>query len=383
MNLIVLFALLVGLDLGLIFMNIPPAINELMALYRVSYTQISLLISALLWSHALTQIPGGMVVDRLGMRRTMFVSLLCIGLGHALPLAAPSLGLAIMGRVLTGMGTGLSFVSIMKMVALYAPGGRSGAYQAFFAGCFSLGSIGAYLLLPHLVVLGWRWTYLLPGMFSWPLLVMLSALRLERRTGKPISPLPMGQILRIQAGWILGIYHALSYGSVLNLGNWIPSLLAEVRGDASAIHLAWGGALVMLISGLGRLAGGFVIFRVPSVLIANGSILILSILFLGLFLIPIPGVVLTLALLASWFASVNFGAFFHLASRATPPESLGTFFGFVNLLANMGAIGFTLMFGWFKDDRGSFSWGFAVLAGLSLVAFALGRRPLRRKFQEE
>ena len=52
--------------------------------------------------------------------------------------------------------------------------------------------------------------------------------------------------------WVLGIYHALSYGSMLSLGNWIPSLLAEVSFQQTATQLAWGGALVMLVSGLSR-----------------------------------------------------------------------------------------------------------------------------------
>jgi nitrate/nitrite transporter NarK len=89
------------------------------------------------------------------------------------------------------------------------------------------------------------------------------------------------------------------------------------------------------------------------------------------------GPLLILAILAAWFASINFGAIFHLASRATSPESVATLIGFVNFLANLGAIFFTLIFGWIKDTTGSFSWGFCVLASLCLSAFLLGRIPLQ------
>ena len=52
-------------------------------------------------------------------------------------------------------------------------------------------------------------------------------------------------------------------------------------------------------------------------------------------------------------ASVNFCSIFQLASRATGAGNLGGLLGFVNLLANVGAICFTLLLGWFKDQTGS------------------------------
>jgi MFS family permease len=61
----IVFALLNGINLSIIIMNIPPVLSELMDLYGVSYTQISVLMSALLWMHAAMQLPAGMIVDRL------------------------------------------------------------------------------------------------------------------------------------------------------------------------------------------------------------------------------------------------------------------------------------------------------------------------------
>ena len=60
----ILFTFVMGLVLGIIFLNIPPALDTLMLLYSVTYTDISVLISSLLWSHALMQIPAGIITDR-------------------------------------------------------------------------------------------------------------------------------------------------------------------------------------------------------------------------------------------------------------------------------------------------------------------------------
>jgi len=371
MNLKMVFAILMGLNLGVIFMNIPPAMDGLMLLYGVSYTRISILLSALLWSHALMQVPAGMMTDHFGTRRTLVASLLFMGLGNIVPAFLPSFELAILGRVATGVGTGLSVASTMKMVALYAPGGRIGTYQAFFGGFFSLGSIVSYLLIPNLAASGWQWIYVLPGVLSFPLLAMIPALRLGPEIHGEFSSLHLGRILSHREGWLLGLCHALSFGSMLNLGNWVPSLMAEMSKEGMAVGFAWGGALVMFTSGVGRLSGGFFLMRYDSLKIVTGSMAILSVLFLGLFVIHSPVFALGLALLASWFASINFGAIFHLAARATVTDSYATLFGFINFLANLGAILFTLMFGFMKDATGSFTWGFFILALLTLAAYAL------------
>jgi len=368
-----------GLNLGLTIMSIPPALVDLMALYGVSYTRISVLMSALFWTHALLQVPAGMIGDRFGVARTLIMSLTFMAVGNLVPAAVPSLNLAILGRVLTGIGTGLSFVIVMKFVALYAPQGRIGTYQSFYGGFFSLGSMLAYLVIPRVVAVGWQWAYLMPGLSSLPLVAMLFGLRLPLKSSAVSFPLPLGKILCIREGWVLGFYQALSWGAMITLGNWIPSLLADVWTGFNATQLAWGGALAMLVSGLGRLLGGVMLLRVTPLHIAHGSIVLLCGVFLALFFVSTPALVLILVLLAAWFASVNFGAIFHLVSRATSTDSLATLLGFVVLLANLGAILYTLMFGWFKDVTGSFSGGFAVLFVLSLTAFMLGRVTLKKE----
>jgi nitrate/nitrite transporter NarK len=382
MNGKILFSIIMGLNLGIIFMNIPPALDELMIFYNVSYTSISLLISSLLWSHALMQVPAGMITDRWGVRRTLFLSLICMIFGHILPIAFPPLELAILGRVIAGIGTGLSVASTMKLVALYAPGGRVGTYQAFFGGFFSIGSIGAYLLIPRLLPVGWQWVYIFPLMTCFFLLVILGMLDVKLDYTGAFASLNLGKVFRVQEGWVLGVYHALSFGSILTLGNWVPSLLAEVWGEVTTVQFAWGGALVMLVSGIGRLSGGVILFRFRPLSIVNASIVILFAVFLGIFVIPSPGFVLTLALLAAWFASINFGALFHVASQITPPESYATMFGLINFLANMGAMVFTVMFGLIKDSTGTFTWGFAVLAFLCLSAYLAGRISFRKEKYE-
>ena len=373
----IVFALLLGFDLGITFMNLPPALQTLMGVYGVSYVTISVLIGALFWSHALMQMPAGLIADRVGIKRTLVVSLFCVSFGNLLPASLPSLGLAIVGRMIIGVGSGLGFVTTMKMIVLHGPEGKGGAYQAFFAGSFSFGSILAYMIIPLLMRLGWYWIYILPGGASLLLFPLLARLRLKEASSVRSRPLSLGQVVRIREGWVLGVFHALSYGSLIALTTWLPSILSEVWNRGDATQLAWSGALVMLISGLGRLLGGILLSRFRPFSITRGAVFVLFVIFLSLCFVSSPGFVLAMAVLAAWFASINFGAIFQLASRATTPDSMGSLLGLINFLANIGAVLFTLLFGWMKDASGSFGWSFAVLAFLSLIVTIGSRSPER------
>jgi MFS family permease len=380
MNYPIAFALFAALNLGVSFLNLPPVLDALMVLYGVSYGGLSVLLSALLWSHVAMQLPAGVIADRLGLRPTLLVGLTAMSLGNLLPALSPDLELAIAGRVVTGIGTGLVFVTAMKLMALHAPEDRGGAYQGYYGGFFSIGTILAYLSLPTLVHYDWRWPYLTAALGSLAALAMVPFLRLRPAPPPPRQRLfqPLRLILAEPVVWVIGGYHALSWGMMLNLGHWVPSVLAEVWDSGTALHLAWGGALVMLISGLGRLSGGIVMLRVRPVALANGSIGILAAASLCLALAWAPWMVLVLMVIVAWCSSTNFGALFYLAGRGSPKVAMATVFGFVNLLANLGAIIFTLSFGWVKEMSGSFSGGFGMLAILAISGWLFGRRVLRQ-----
>jgi len=286
------------------------------------------------------------------------------------------------GRVVTGFGTGLAFVIILKLLATHSPPHLVGTHQGFFGGAFSLGSIAAYVYIPDLFALDWRWPFWSAGLLSavavaWALLLPLKPVE----SGK-LKPLPMRRLMALKIGWIIGLYHAISYGSMINLGNWIPSVLAEASGTPVS-QLAWGGSLILLVSGLGRIGGGAILARVRASTLANGSIALLAVLYFSLFLASPAWLVLTLALTASWFASITFGAFFQIAGKGVEARSLGSLFGFVNLVANLGAILFTLAFGLFKDHAGSFAWGFALMSAMAALALALGHRTVLEMTREE
>ena len=376
MNAGILFAFLFGLNLGFIFMNLPPVVDELKTLYAVGYTGVSILISAMLWTHALLQIPAGMITDRIGVRPTLLISTVSLIIGNLVIALTPDLAFAISGRVLAGIGSGLAFVAIMKLLTVVVHARRAGSYQSYFAGIFSLGSVISYLAVPRMMQFGWRTIHLAPAAICLILLALLWKSPVAE-SGRGASPvLPFRKLMVLPSCWLLGAYHALSYGTVLTLGNWVPSLLTEIWKSRTLKELAWAGALIMFISGVGRMCGGLVLLRYPARAILNGSLILVAALLALLCLVRLPEVVLFLAFCAAFFASLNFGSLFYLASQAAGRNSVASVFGLVNFLANVGAVLFTLMFGLLKDQTGSFRWGFGVLTLMAASALLIGSRLL-------
>jgi MFS family permease len=373
MNAGLIFIILFGLNLGFVFMNLPPIIDDLRILYSVSYTGVSVLISALLWTHAALQVPAGMIADRIGVRSALLISVSLLLFGNVLAGLIPDLTFALTGRVITGIGTGLGFIAAMKLLTVIVPARRqASSYQAYFAAAFSFGCVMGYLIVPVITQLSWTMTHLVPASACLVLLALLTNLPRSCSQHEDSALVPLSRLLFVPTVWILGAYHALSFGTVLALGSWIPSLLSEIWERQTAKDLAWVGALMMFISGIARIAGGQVLFKFPARSIAHSSLAVLSGLFASLCLVRSPEVVLALALVAATAASVNFGALFYLAAKITPSNSLATVFGFVNFLANVGAIVFTLLFGIVKDYTGSFRWGFGFLTALAAATLCCG-----------
>jgi ACS family D-galactonate transporter-like MFS transporter len=379
-NAAVFYALVIGIDIGIVLMNIPPVIDTFMSLYRTSYTGVSILISSIMWTHGLMQIPGGLLIDRLGVRGGVALSLAAMSAGNLLPLLGVNFTLAVIGRVFCGVGTGLGFVTTMKWVALSVPKSRIGVYQAYLGGIIALGSILPFLFFPGLSRCGWEAVFVAPGVFSLALLAVLPALRSNPLPASAVSFSVSSSLIFSSRPWLFGFIQSLSWGPVVAFGNWGASILSEAHPNiVRAENLAWFGASVMAISGVVRILGGPLIGRFSPRGIILGSNLLLGIAHAFLFSVHDPGVLLPLLLATTALASINFGAIFHLVSTSVPPSSLGLMLGVVIFTANMGAFLLTFLFGWMKDLTGGFHSAFAWTAPFFILAMAATQTVAPRK----
>ena len=179
---------------------------------------------------------------------------------------------------------------------------------------------------------------------------------------------PMVVAARTREAWLMGLAHSLSWGTVIGLGNWMPALFAESMGKTDSVQYAWVGALMMVMSCLGRFTGGAIILRIKPETVVWLSMSLIGLCYAALSFLHSPIAVMVAGLLTLWFASANFGAIFQVISYAVKPSAIGSLVGLVNFVANLGTIFITMICGWYKEETGSFSGAFIYIAALGLLA---------------
>jgi MFS family permease len=382
------YPILVSMGLGFTFMNIPPVNRQFMALFGVGYDGLSWFLSGLFWTHALMQLPAGIIADRRGPWTVLMAGLGIGTAANALPFLAPSsLALATAMRAFLGVGTSLSFLALMKVIVVLAPSEKLPSIQGLQGAGFSLGFVLPYAILPHLGESAWPWAYLI-GAAALAAAMGLAFLLPRAALGPTERARPAAEISRAvwaivtsRPIWFLGIFHGLSYGSLNNLGNWLPSILADLdgRGDPTA----WAGAAValLLLGTLGRACGGRLSERLTRGRAVNAATLVICCLYLAMGLAGPEYWVLGSAFLMALACGSTYGGVFTLSAEVGVGYA-ATSMGVMNMIGNLVNGLRTLFFGDVREYTGRFTPSLIAVGLLGLFLWRAGRGVVLRTDQE-
>ena len=154
-------AALLQLDGTLITVALPTVAHSL----RVSSASTSIVLSAYFGAYALTLLPGGALVDRLGARRLALWGLGAFALGAAAGALATSIGVLVATRVIQGAGAGLVSPAALAGAMSGFPPERRGSALGIWGASAGVSTLLGPLLGGLLTVeLGWRadWWALVP-----------------------------------------------------------------------------------------------------------------------------------------------------------------------------------------------------------------------------
>ncbi len=124
-------------------------------------SMVSLFLVLQLAVYAGLQVPVGVALDRLGSRRMILAGALTMAVGQLTLALADSVPVAVGARVLVGAGDAMTFISVLRVVALWFPG-RSVPVVTQLTGILGqVGSIAAaYPLVAVLHTTSWTTTFL-------------------------------------------------------------------------------------------------------------------------------------------------------------------------------------------------------------------------------
>lgn len=106
------------------------------------------------------QIPVGILLDRFGSKRLLITGALVMALGSFTVAIAPNLAVAVVGRMLVGMGDSFTFISMIRMINGWYQSAKASRVQQNVATVGQLGqfvsAVPFWMLLENL---GWNWAF--------------------------------------------------------------------------------------------------------------------------------------------------------------------------------------------------------------------------------
>ena len=349
-----MWAIPAALFLVAFFHRVAPGVlaKDLMQSFGATGTLIGLLSSAYFYAYAGFMIPGGVLIDAYGVRRTVSVGGAIMGVGTLAMAAAADAPMLFVGRVLVGMGATVTFVGVLKIASVWFPPSRFGTLSALSAAVGILGSLVATSPLAWLAgVGGWRGALAVVGTGTLVMATLCAWLVQDHPAGSPAHTTAGPSSLRNALSGlvkVLGNRHTwppfltffFLYSALGNLLLWAVPFLCDIYGLSTAWAAAYASATPLALLGAGPLTGWVsdrIVHRrrAPYTMLTAGLAGLWFVLVLTLGSLPLWG------MFALLFAMGMFSAAFVLTwpigREVNPPHLAGVAVAVVNLGGFLGA----------------------------------------------
>lgn len=339
--------------------------QDLAAAFQTSAASLGVLAATYFYIYTVMQIPTGILADTLGPRRILALGGLVGGVGSLLFGLAPTLEIALVGRTLVGLGVSVTFIAMLKLVAVWFEENR---FATIVGICMLVGNLGSVLAGAPLSALaqatGWRGVFIGVGVVSLVLGVLCWLLVRDAPTasGEAVRPRfdrtavlsSLLAVIRNRATWPAALVNTGMSGSFFTFaGLWATPYLMQVHAMERAVaasHLSlWFGGFAVGCLFIGSLSDR--LGRRKPVMIA------VSHLYVAIWLVLLSCVTLPLALSYALFAllglsTAGFSLTWACAKEVNPPllsgmsTSVANMGGFLCAAIMQPVVGWIMDLGW-------------------------------------
>lgn len=366
-----LLACLVGFAFSVNYTNHAPLAAILMKEFQFTKAQAGLLTSAIFFTHALMQIPGGHLADKLGGKRVMLAGLIIITLGNFLMADATGYIMLLACKFFIGFGTGITFIAGARFVAQTASAHELAKHQGWYGASILMGSGFVIFAIPQLAGL-FQWS----GAFSITAGIALVAavclfLGAPDPAPVPHPPIQFNSLLKNPDLWKLGFLQMASFGLVIVIGSWINELL-KLNVGMNAKEAGAVGSIVLLLGIFTRLYGAKLMQQFGFRKLVTGSMLLNVV---GCLMLSFPETNLAIVLVAIVFLGIGcglpFAGIFTKAGLLFPGRA-GAAMGLVNMLGIIMILVGAPLLGMLADITGNFRIAFLVLGAFAALGVLAG-----------
>jgi MFS family permease len=369
-----------------------PAIRHDMGL---SLTEMGLLLGAFPLTYALSQLPLGPVIDRLGSRLLLGAGLALWSLAQGLAGLAANAGQLWVCRILLGIGEAPTLPSCTKVAHRWFNISERGKPVGIFTGANHLGqAVAAPVLTLIMVTLGWRWMFAVMGLLGITSVIVwfftyhdpddaeLStaerAYLVEGDTQRHAPPMNFARWRRLYGfrtswGLWLGVF---GFGYMSGIyASWLPGYL-EIQLHFSVKQAGMMAAIPFTLAVLGSLFAGWaadVLARRGCTALNSGrTVFVTGLLGIAVFTAltaETTSVVMAVVWLSTgmFFSQLSGSCSWVAASAAVPEDYLGSFGGIQNCFNYVGGAIAPVVTGIAVQVTGSFVMPLVLGAAIALV----------------
>jgi sugar phosphate permease len=347
---------------------------DLISAFGISGTALGLLASGYFYPYAFMQIPGGILADAWGAKKTITALTFLAAIGAILFGLAPNLSVAVAGRFLVGLGVSGVFVCSMKVFSTWFEPKRFARVSGIFIAVGGIGWLSASTPLAYLAQgIGWRPSLVLIGITAFIFTVLTWFIVADRPEDKGLRPIlkdkpaehdkrsflrDMKTIWSQKFFWPLAAWHFMTGGAMFGFfALWAGPYLADTYEFSK---VAVGNVLSMLAFAM-IFSSSFLGYLSDSILKSRKKVLILSsivnclcwIVLLTSYYRDMPPVMLYIVffLMGVTGSAIN-TIVVTTAKELFPVEIAGTSIGTINLFPFLGAMAFQPLIGHMLDNVG-------------------------------
>lgn len=346
--------------------------QDLAASFQTSAASLGVLAATYFYVYTVMQIPTGILADTLGPRRILVLGCLIGGIGSFLFGFAPTLDQALLGRTLVGLGVSVTFIAMLKLVAVWFEENRFATLVGF---CMLIGNLGSVLAGAPLSTLaqitGWRGVFigvgavsLVLGVLCW--IMVRDSPQQHEGGSRPVFDRTVVisgllSVIRNRATWPAALVNTGMSGAFFTFaGLWATPYLVQVHGLSRAVattHLSlWFGGFAIGCFFIGTISDR--LGRRKPVLIVTSHV------FVAIWLVLLSCITMPLSLSYALFAlmglsTAGFSLTWACAKEVNPPLLSGMSTSVANMGGFMAGALLQPLVGWVMD-RG---WQGAMVSG--------------------
>ncbi len=363
--------------------------------FGISPSTFGQLSAAYSWTYALCQVPTGVLLDRLGVRRITLASVAVWAVASLAAAVSPGVLLFFAARLLLGVGEAPTFPANAKAVGAWFPvSERSLATAIFDSAAKFANAVGVPLLGLLLLRVGWRMSFGFTAALSLGYMLLFAVLYREPLRRFSLSSASAGPLANRssagtsqQATWTLGqllaqrkvLGLAIGFGSYnyvfYLLLTWLPTYLQQALHLSSQKSFLYTGAPWLVATAADLLLGGVLVdtlirrgadsSRVRRTALLLGMVCGLGILG-GAFAHSALGALVPISIAIGGLAAAA-PVCWSIPALLVPNSSTGRVGSIINFASQVSAIAAPIVTGYCVQRTGNFALAFFVAAGYLLV----------------